>query len=91
MPIRKIEAGRVTTVQSANWIGPNGTVWYDEVLGDLRIGDGVTPGGRLLNFGSGNGDTGSQGMPGTLVGNLDGGSPTTNFGGIAGIDAGGIF
>ena len=52
MPIRKIEAGRIITVESYEWIGPLGTIWYDEVLGDLRIGDGVTPGGRILTTGS---------------------------------------
>lgn len=53
MPIRKIEAGRVITVQSSQWVGPYGTIWYDETLGDLRIGDDVTPGGRLLTTGGG--------------------------------------
>ena len=53
MPIRKIEAGRVITVQSDQWIGPYGTIWYDETLGDLRIGDDVTPGGRIITTGAG--------------------------------------
>jgi hypothetical protein len=59
MPIRKIEAGRVITVASNNWVGPYGTIWYDETLGDLRIGDDVTPGGRQLTF-SGGGNTGTS-------------------------------
>ena len=59
MPIRKIEAGRVITVASNNWVGPYGTIWYDETLGDLRIGDDVTPGGRQLTF-SGGGSTGTS-------------------------------
>jgi hypothetical protein len=53
MPIRKIEAGRIITVASSDWVGPLGTIWYDEILGDLRIGDDVTPGGRLLGTGGG--------------------------------------
>jgi len=58
MPIYKIQAGRIITVTSYDWVGPAGTIWYDEVLGDLRLGDGVTPGGRLLQFnGSGSGIT----------------------------------
>ena len=64
MPIYKIQAGRVITVNSYDWIGPEGIIWYDETLGDLRIGDGVTPGGRLLQFGGAGGGvtiTGSVG------------------------------
>jgi len=55
MPIYKIQAGRLITVESSTWVGPTGTIWYDEVLGDLRIGDDVTPGGRLLQLGGGGG------------------------------------
>ena len=62
MPIRKIEAGRLITSQSYDWVGPLGTIWYDEVLGDLRIGDGVTPGGRLLQLGGGGGGAGWNGV-----------------------------
>jgi len=51
MPIYKLQAGRILTVESSTWVGPTGTIWYDEVLGDLRIGDDVTPGGRLLQTG----------------------------------------
>jgi hypothetical protein len=69
MPIRKIEAGRLITVASYDWVGPEGTIWYDEIEGDLRIGDGVTPGGRLLGTGGGGsgprGYTGSQGYVGS--------------------------
>ena len=53
MPIQKIKSGRVITVTSNNFVGENGMIFYDEVLGDLRLGDGSTPGGRLLTFGSG--------------------------------------
>lgn len=60
MPIRKIEAGRVITVASTDWVGPYGTIWYDETLGDLRIGDDVTPGGRQLTFSGGGGSTGTS-------------------------------
>lgn len=55
MPIYKIQAGRIITVESSTWVGPTGTIWYDEVLGDLRIGDDVTPGGRLLQLGGSGG------------------------------------
>ncbi len=45
----KIQAGRVL-VDARYWVGPSGTIFYDEVTGQLRIGDGVTPGGRILSF-----------------------------------------
>lgn len=57
MAIRKIEAGRVITQPSTEFVGQYGTIFYDETLGDLRISDESTPGGRLLVFGGG-GSTG---------------------------------
>jgi hypothetical protein len=65
MPIYKIQAGRIITVESSTWVGPEGTIWYDEILGDLRIGDGYTPGGRLISTSVAIGYTGSQGNTGT--------------------------
>jgi hypothetical protein len=53
MPIQKIKSGRVITVESVSFVGESGTIFYDEAKGDLRLGDGVTPGGRLLSVGSG--------------------------------------
>lgn len=55
MSIQKIKAGRVTQVIADEWVGPYGTLFYNEDLGDLRVGDGVTPGGILLSFGGGDG------------------------------------
>jgi len=55
MSIQKIKAGRVTQVVADEWVGPYGTLFYNEDLGDLRVGDGVTPGGILLSFGGGEG------------------------------------
>ena len=55
MSIQKIKAGRVTQVVADEWVGPYGTLFYNEDLGDLRVGDGVTPGGILLAFGGGEG------------------------------------
>ena len=57
MSIQKIKAGRVTQVVADEWVGPYGTLFYNEDLGDLRVGDGVTPGGILLAFGGGEGGT----------------------------------
>ena len=66
MPIQKIKSGRVITVTSDNFVGENGMIFYDEVLGDLRLGDGHTPGGRLLNFG------GSYSLPPATTSTLGG-------------------
>jgi hypothetical protein len=62
MTIQKIKAGRVTQVEADEWVGPHGTLFYNEDLGDLRVGDGVTPGGILLAFG-GTGDGGTYTLP----------------------------
>jgi len=51
MPLQKIKSGRVLSVSSSEWLAPVGTIFYDEELGDLRLGDGVTPGGILLSVG----------------------------------------
>lgn len=61
MPIQKIKSGRVITVTSDNFVGEHGMIFYDEILGDLRLGDGHTPGGRVLTFGSGG--TGTYVLP----------------------------
>ena len=53
MAIRKIQAGRITTVTTPNFIGEKGAIFYDETLADLRISDGHTPGGRLINIAGG--------------------------------------
>ena len=48
MPIYKIQAGRIITVEAEDWVGDSGVIWYDGVTADLRFGDGVTPGGRSI-------------------------------------------
>jgi hypothetical protein len=48
MPIYKIKAGRIITVPVTEYVASEGTLFYDELLGNLRIGDGVTPGGRAI-------------------------------------------
>jgi hypothetical protein len=52
----KIKAGRIGSlnVSSTTYVGEHGTIFYDEELGDLRLSDGVTPGGIPLTF-NGNG------------------------------------
>jgi hypothetical protein len=56
MAFRKIEAGLVHA-DVDDFIGKQGTIFYDNGLGDFRISDGVTPGGIALSFGGGNGGT----------------------------------
>lgn len=70
MTVRKIESGRIITVQAVDWVGPIGTIFYEETTGDLRLGDGVTPGGILLypgggGSGGGTGYAGSRGFVGS--------------------------
>jgi hypothetical protein len=56
MTIHKIKAGRVPGAIADDFVGDLGTLFYSEELGDLRIGDGVTPGGVLISSGGGGGD-----------------------------------
>lgn len=51
MTIQKIKSGRVITVDAEEFVGDRGVIFYNESIGDLRLGDGVTPGGQLLNLG----------------------------------------
>jgi len=54
MPIQKIKSGRITTVDLDNYIGNEGQLFYDEDTGELRLSDGLTPGGvSILSGGSG--------------------------------------
>ena len=75
MPIQKIKSGRVITVTSQNFVGEHGMIFYDEELGDLRLGDGYTPGGRLLNFAS----SGSYVLPTASTSTLGGIKVGTNL------------
>jgi hypothetical protein len=49
MPIQKIKSGRIITVALDDFVGEKGLLFFDEDIGSLRLGDGSTPGGRLLN------------------------------------------
>lgn len=65
MTVQKIQSGRIITQTADEFVGNFGTLFYNESLGDLRLGDGVTPGGRPLNLGGGGvGPIGPQGIPG---------------------------
>ena len=53
MPIQKIKSGRIITTAVNDYVGDSGTIFYDETTGDLRLSDGVTPGGVPLLLGGG--------------------------------------
>ena len=61
MAIQKIKSGRVITVNSTSFVGEKGQIFYDENIGDLRLSDGITPGGIPLNTG-GSGGSGGIGL-----------------------------
>jgi hypothetical protein len=48
MSIKKIWGSRVKT-DAATYIADDGLIFYDEVDGELRLGDGVTPGGVAIS------------------------------------------
>jgi hypothetical protein len=55
MTIQKIRSSRVNSVTADDYIGDNGMIFYNQELGDLRLGDGETKGGIPLSTGSGSG------------------------------------
>jgi hypothetical protein len=56
MTVQKIKSGRVLRTTANEFIGESGTIFYNESLGDLRLSNGVTPGGvPLIIAGSGTG------------------------------------
>jgi len=55
MTIYKIKAGRVPGADADEFVADLGVIYYSEELGDLRIGDGVTPGGTVISGGGGGG------------------------------------
>jgi len=140
MPIQKIKSGRIITVPVTEYIGQSGTIFYDEEIGELRLSNGITPGGRPIYANSTGTNTGTNsgnvvanafktlvvsGQPPLVatgsdtlqlvagagiiletsanaspykqltirsnnLGNLDGGTPGTVYGGLDVIDGGGI-
>lgn len=55
MTVQKIKSGRIPGLDADNFVGDNGQLFFNEGLGDLRLGDGVTPGGIPLSVGGGGG------------------------------------
>jgi len=63
MTIQKIKAGRVNGIDADSFIGDRGQLFYNESVGDLRVGDGETPGGIPLSLGGGGGGGGNYTLP----------------------------
>jgi hypothetical protein len=56
MTVQKIKSGRVIRTTADEFIGEQGTIFYNENLGDLRLSNGVTLGGvPLIIAGGGTG------------------------------------
>lgn len=53
MPVQKIKSGRIITVEAPTYVGEKGTIFYDEDTPQLRLSDGLTPGGILFAGGGG--------------------------------------
>lgn len=51
MPVQKIKSGRVLSPGVNEFIGSHGQIFYDEDIGELRLSDGVTPGGIPITTG----------------------------------------
>ena len=83
MTIKKIQAGRITTVTADEYVGESGTIFYNESLGDLRLSDGETVGGIPLNVGDGTPGSGTDGTNGTN--GTDGADGTNGTNGADGI------
>ena len=55
MTVQKIKSGRVIRTTADEFVGEQGTIFYNEALGDLRLSNGVTLGGVPLIIGGGTG------------------------------------
>jgi hypothetical protein len=55
MTVQKIKSGRVPGIEADEFVGDLGQIFYNQQLGDLRLSDGITPGGTPLPSGGGNG------------------------------------
>jgi hypothetical protein len=50
MSIRKLRAGRVPGVTAAEYVGVQGTIFWNENTGELRLSNGITAGGSRVGF-----------------------------------------
>ena len=52
MPIQKIKSGRVLHPGVNDYVGNKGQIFFDEDTGELRLSDGITPGGQVVSNGT---------------------------------------
>ena len=80
--VGKIKASRVNNLDAAEYVGPQGQMWYDVDTGLLRLGDDVTPGGIVVGGGGGNGSPGgpNHSIQFNNAGTFGGGSGLTTDG-----------
>ena len=50
MTIQKIRSSRVTSITADTFIAEKGMIFFNEDLGDLRLGDGITAGGIPISY-----------------------------------------
>lgn len=48
MAVRKIKAGRVNSITMDQFVGEQGTLFYDDETGDMRLSNGSTTGGMQI-------------------------------------------
>ena len=109
MTVQKIKSSRIPTVTSTNYVGEAGMIFYEATLGDLRLGDGYTPGGTLITTGGSgyilppattstlggiivgtNLTITPSGVLSAMIGDIDGGVPSSIYTSLPIIDGGGI-
>ena len=70
MAVRKIRAGRVGSVTVNQFVGEQGTIFYEDTTGEMRISNGATAGGIAIGTGGGGigltGATGPRGFTGNI-------------------------
>lgn len=54
---QKIKSTWTNNLDAATYVAPYGLLFFDTYAGVLRLGDNVTPGGQILNFGGGGNGT----------------------------------
>jgi len=84
MAVRKIKAGRVGSVTVNQFVGEQGTIFYEDTTGEMRLSNGVAAGGiAIITGGGGIGLTGATGPRG-FTGNV-GATGATGSQGATGI------
>jgi hypothetical protein len=67
MAIQKLFSGRANSTNGSTFVGERGHIFYDETVGQLRISDGVTPGGLPIIVASTTANLGNLYVAGTSI------------------------